>query len=320
VRIWRRKRIGLALGGGGARGMAHIGVLKVLESESIPIDLIVGTSIGALVGGAYASGLGPYQLEKKTEEFLKSSTFQESALRAIREIQASRKLGLAQKIQAFFKNRLFLAQAMFKAGILQGEDFEAMIEFFLPDINIEETRLPFRAVASDLVTGEAVVISGGSLRRAVMASCAVPGAVPPMADGGMLLTDGGVTHLVPTVEARQEGAEFVVAVSVIGDLYSKEEISSAMDIYVRATNITSFHLEKCLLEEADVVIRPDVGNLHWTDFTAAKHLASEGEKATTEKVHLIRKALPLSGRWRSFRPLRHKPAGRGINGEIKTQA
>jgi len=125
--------------------------------------------------------------------------------------------------------------------------------------------------------------------------------------------------MVPTVEARQEGAEFVVAVSVIGDLYSEEKISSAMDIYVRATNITSFHLEKCLLEEADVVIRPNVGNLHWTDFTAAKHLASEGEKATMEKVDLIRKALSLSGRWRSCRSFRKKPASPGTDGEVKTQ-
>lgn len=90
--IWKRKHLGLALGGGGARGIAHIGVLRVFEEESIPIDILVGTSIGALVGGAYASGLGTFELEKKTEEFLDSPTFQDSALKSINEIQTGQNL------------------------------------------------------------------------------------------------------------------------------------------------------------------------------------------------------------------------------------
>jgi NTE family protein len=260
--------------------------------------MIVGTSIGALVGGADASGLGPYTLKKRVEEFLESATYRESALRTIREIQASKKLTLAQKIQAFFKDQFFLAQAMFRAGMLHNEDFQAMIDFFLPDIQIEETRVDFRAVATDLVSGEAVVFSRGSLRKAVMASCAVPGAVAPLLDNEMVLTDGGVAHMVPTMEARQEGADYVVAVSVIGDLHSEETFSSAMDVYVRAANITSFHLEKSLLEKADVVIRPKVGDLHWTDFGAAKDLVEAGAIATLDKINILRREVPLLKRWK----------------------
>jgi NTE family protein len=296
--IWKAKTLGLALGAGGARGLAHIGVLKVFEDESIPIDILVGSSIGALVGGAFASGLGTYEMERRVEEFLASPIYQDSALKSVRAIEdADNKLSLTQKIQAFFKNRLLLAQAMFKPGMLEGEDFQAMIDFFLPDIEVQNTLIPFRAVATDLISGEPIIISQGSLRKAVMASCAYPGAVPPRLNNGMLLCDGGIVYLVPTQVARAGGAKFVVAVSVNRGIASVEKLSSAVDVYVRATNIGLFHVEQRLLKEADVVISPHVGNLHWTDFGRAADLILEGERAAREKLRDIRKGLPFIKRW-----------------------
>ena len=106
--IWKRKNIGLALGAGGARGLAHIGVLRVFEDESIPVDIIVGSSIGALVGGAFASGLKTYELEKRIGEFLESSIYQDSALKSIRDFEADKKLSFAQKIQAFLRTAYYL--------------------------------------------------------------------------------------------------------------------------------------------------------------------------------------------------------------------
>jgi len=294
--FWRRKKIGLALGGGGARGMAHIGVLRVFEKQEIPIDLIVGTSIGALVGACYACGFDSFDLERRVDEFLNTPDFQNSAFKKIREIQKSKKLSFTQKVQAFFKNQFILTYAMFRAGILQYEDFQAMVDFFVPDIRIEECKLPFRAVAADIATGEAVVLAKGSLRKAVMASCAVPAAVPPVELDGNLLCDGGIVHLVPTTVARDEGAEFVVAVSVNPNIVSSDEFCSAMDIYVRSTEIMCYHLEKCRLEKADVVIHPEVGDLHWTDFTLARDLIEFGVAATEQKIGDIRRALPLARR------------------------
>ncbi len=295
--LWKRKSVGLALGGGGARGLAHIGIIRVFEQEAIPIDIVVGTSIGALVGAAYASGMSPDEMEKKTDEFLNSSIFQGSVLSSIKEAEAADRLTVTRKIQGFFKDRLYLLKAMFKLGILQSEDFQAMIDYFIPDILVEDTRIPFRAVVTDLVSGEPIVISKGPLRKAVMASCAVPGAVPPIEKDSMLLSDGGIINLVPTTVAREEGAEFVVAVSVNKEIYSDEKLGSAMDIYVRATEILSFHLERSMLEEADVVIHPRVGGLHWTDFLLARELIEAGEKAAREKLDLIRKGLHLPGAW-----------------------
>ncbi len=294
--FWRRKKIGVALGGGGARGMAHIGVLRVLEREEIPIDIITGTSIGALVGACYASGLDSFDLERRVDEFLNTPDFQDSAFKKIREIQKSKKLSFTQKVQAFFKNQFILTYAMFRAGILQYEDFQAMVDFFVPDIKIEQCKVPFRAVAAELASGEAVVLSQGSLRKAVMASCAVPAAVPPVEMDGRLLCDGGIVHLVPTTVARDEGAEFVVAVSVNPNISSSEEFWSAMDIYVRSTEIMCYHLEKCRLEKADVVIHPRVGDLHWTDFTQARDLVEFGVIATEQKIGEIRKGLSITKR------------------------
>ncbi len=284
------KRIGLALGGGGARGLSHIGVLRVFETESIPIHVLVGSSIGALIGAAYAVGYGALEIERQFAAFLQSELFLESALRSIKEVQASRKMSLSHRFQAFFKNRYLLAQAIFRPGLLQSDDFQAMIDYFLPDVDIQDTRIPYRAVATDLVSGESVVISRGPIRQAVMASCAVPGAVPPLAHEGMLLSDGGIIHMVPTDIARQEGAQFVVGVGVTHDLLSTYEMNSAVDIYVRSANIMSYHMEQKMLKAADVVIRPRSGSLHWTDFDLAGELIREGERAAREKLPEIRGA------------------------------
>ena len=185
--VLEKKRIGLALGGGGARGLAHIGVLRVLEREGISLDLIVGTSIGALVGGAYASGISAEELGKKVDTYLNSSEFQSSAMKAFESIYAKGEAGLTKKIQTTLRNCFYLIQAMLKPGLLSNEESQATINYFIPDIQMEETWIPFRAVATDLVKGEEIIFYKGPLRQAVAASCAVPGAVAPRKEGGRLL-------------------------------------------------------------------------------------------------------------------------------------
>jgi NTE family protein len=289
--FWRRKRIGLALGGGGARGLAHIGVLRVLEKEEIPIHLITGTSIGALVGGAYASGINPDELQKKAEEYVSSAEFRSSAIKSFEAAHAKGEVGLTQKIQAYLRNRFYLIQALFKPGILSNEDFRATIDYFIPDIRIEEARIPFRAVATDLVSGEEITFSEGSLRQAVMASCAVPGALAPLKDGEKLLSDGGIICGVPSSVARQEGADIVIAVVVDRGIGS-EELRNVVDVYLRVNEIMGERLKQCELAEADVVIRPEVGDLHWSSFSEAMSLIDEGEKAAREKLDDIRRLMP----------------------------
>jgi len=307
IMFWKKKRIGLALGGGGARGLAHIGVLRVLEREGIPIDLIVGTSIGALVGGAYACGISPDELQKKVEMYLNSAEFRSSAMKAFEKAHAKEELGLTQKIQTYLRNWFYLIQAMFKPGILSNEDFQTTIDYFIPDIQIEETQIPFRAVATDLVSGGQVTFSRGPLRQAVMASCAVPGAIAPLKEGEKLLSDGGITCLVPSSVARKEGADIVISVAV-DRCVSPEELRNVVDVYYRVSEIMGEKLRQYELAKADVVILPEVGDSHWSNFSQAIHLIDEGERAAREKLDDIRHVMPGIRNWFRFkkRPKTHK--------------
>lgn len=295
--FWKRKRIGLALGGGGARGLAHIGVLKVLERDAVPIHLIVGTSAGAIVGAAYASGMGPHELEKKVEEYLTSPEFQSSAIRGFEKAHERGELGFRRKIQSYLKNRYYVVQAMFKPGILSNEEFQKTIDYFIPDIHIEETPTPFRAVATDLVSGDQIIFSEGSLRQAVRASCAVPGAVEPFKEGERLLSDGGIISLIPSSVAREEGADVVIAVAVDRGISTVGELRTVVDIYHRVSEIMGEKLKNYELADADVVILPAVGDLHWSNFSQAMNLIDEGEKAARDKLENIRNVMPGFKKW-----------------------
>jgi len=285
---WPRKRIGLALGGGGARGLSHIGVLKVFEQQNIPIDIIAGTSIGAMVGGAFACGISSDQLERHVQEYVNSAGFQSSTVKAMADVYSREQERLTNKIQNFLKNQFYIIQMLFKPGILSTSDFQFMIDYFIPDIQIQDTLIPFRAVATDLINGEQIVFSQGSLRRAVLASCAVPGVIEPIREGNRLLSDGGIVSLIPVRVARDEGADLVIAVAVDRDIQTDDELKTVKDIYYRACEITSAKLEKYELMDADIVIRPDVKNLHWASFSKAVDLVREGEKAAQEMLSNIK--------------------------------
>jgi len=298
--FWKGKRIGLALGGGGARGLAHIGVLRVFDKASIPIDLIVGTSAGALVGGAYASGISPDELEKKADEYLNSPEFQSSAIRGFEKAQACADMGFKRKIQNYLKNRYLVVQAMFKPGILSNEEFQETIDHFIPDIQIEDMPIPFRAVATDLVSGEQIIFSKGPLRQAVGASCAVPGAIAPLKEGEWLLSDGGIISLIPSSIAREEGADVVIAVAVDRGINPQGDLRTVVDIYHRVSEIMGEKLKEYELAAANVVILPEVGDLHWSNFSQAMNLIKEGERAAQKSLDDVRNVVPRFRSW--FRP------------------
>ena len=297
IKTLKKKRLGLALGGGGARGLAQIGVLKVLEQEGIPVHLIAGTSIGALIGAAYACGISTEELMERADRYLKSEEFKASVIESIAKARNVEELGLADRIQSFLRNRFFLIQAMFRNGIVSEKDFQIMISHFVPDIEIQQTRILFRAVSTNLFTGEMVVLSKGSLRKAVMGSCAVPGPVEPIRYGNWLLVDGGITCPVPSAVVKKEGCSLVVAVVVDRKLSSESDFRNVREVHYRASEIQSHELEYQNLKDADIVIRPEVGNLHWSDFSHARSLVEEGEKAVRENLKKIKKAMSLRRRW-----------------------
>lgn len=297
---WTGKKVGLALGGGGVRGLAHIGVIQVLEKEGIEIDLIVGTSAGALIGGAYAAGMTTREITAKVDAYLKSAEFEESAIKSMGLSFSTGPKSFVQRAQIFARNQYYLVKALFSPSILPAEDFQSLINYLLPDIDIRSTRIPFHAVTTDLITGKQVVLSEGSLRQAVLASSSVPGAVEPTRLGKWLLADGGVTSLVPVHAARSAGADIVIAVMVDRDLPMETEIGTAKDVIYRAGEITANALEAAEIQNADVVIRPAVGDLHWADFSRSQHLIKIGEDATRASLEKISSSLPLSRRVARF--------------------
>lgn len=307
---WTGKKVGLALGGGGVRGFSHIGVLNVLEQESIGIDLIAGTSAGALIGGAYASGQSPREIRAKVDAYLRSPEFDASAMKSIGLSVAPERQSRLGKMKTFFANRYYMLRAILRPSLLPIEDFQSLIHYFIPDIDIRDTRIPFLAVTTDLVSGEPIVFSEGSLRQAVLASCAVPGAVEPVRQGQWLLADGGITSLVPVLAARKAGADVVIAVVVARVLPSLAGEETAQEIFYRAGEITANKLEAAELDGADVVIRPDVGDLHWMDFSRSGDLIRKGEEAAREALDRIQASLPLYrriSRWaRRFFPSEKK--------------
>ena len=196
---------------------------------------------------------------------------------------------LSRRIQSYFMTKIRLAQALYRPSILQIDEMQEFVNFFIPDIQIEETIIPFRAVATDLRSGECVVLKEGSLRRSILASSAVPGALPPVEINGRQLSDGGIICTVPVQYLFEEGVQEVIAIAVDRDIALCSELQTAVDIYVRAGEIQGFHLEKYSLENADIVIRPQIGAIHWTDFSRSKELISLGEAAAMKNLSEIQR-------------------------------
>jgi len=308
---WTGKKVGLALGGGGVRGLAHIGVLNVLEQEGIAIDLIVGTSAGALIGGAYAAGLSTRDITARVDAYLKSTEFEESAIKSIGLSFSPGPKSFLQRAQIFVRNQYYLIRALSSPAILPAEDFRSLINYLLPDIDIRDTRIPFRAVSTDLISGKQIVLAEGPLRQAVLASSSVPGAFEPVRLDQWLLADGGVTSLVPVHAARDAGADIVIAVMVDRDLPANTGIETAKDVLYRAGEITANMLEAAELQNADVIIRPALGDLHWTDFSRSKDMVAIGEEAARRVLEEINASLPLSRRFTRFTRRVFKKGGNG---------
>ena len=291
-------KVGLALGGGAARGLAHIGVLKVLEEKRIPIDLIVGTSVGALVGGVYATTRSASATEKRFRDFIFSKEFKRAKFDFLKESKEAHPR-LFSNVIALLKRGIFYSLAIAKTSWVSAEQFEHNINALLDDVRIEETTIPFAAIAADISRGEEVVLQSGSLRRAVSASSAVPGLLPPVPINGRLLIDGGWINKVPVIPALSMGADMVIAVDVSKEIEDTADFKSGLNIMVRANAIRTEALKEMQCRLADVVIEPDVGRIHWADFSAMEECVARGEEATWQRVVEIHRQV-RTARWSSL--------------------
>jgi NTE family protein len=257
--VKKEPKIALVLGGGSARGFAHVGVIRALEQEKIPLNLIVGTSVGSLIGAIYAASPDSFQLEWTAFKIEKNDILDFSIIYS-------------------------------KLGPVQGARLESFVEQTAKVRLIEQTKIPFFPVATDLTTGESIILERGSLAKAVRASSAIPGIFVPVNFDNRMLVDGGVTNTLACDVARSKGADIVIGVNLQKDVRS-QEMGTVVDIIGQSVNIVMHEATKSKLKYCDVVIEPDTKGVSLFDFSQKKALMEEGIKATTAAMPGIRKLL-----------------------------
>jgi NTE family protein len=292
--------VALVLGGGGARGLAHLGVLKALEAAHVPIDLIVGCSAGAMVGTVYAFSENLAEAEERFVTFTSSPQFNKNPFR---DLQAMTPMevngdGFLKRMKRVYKMGMFFATNLLKESYIDTRQFKKDVNSIVPDEQIENARIKLAIIATDLKNGEKVVMTRGSARSAVQASSAIAGVFPPVLIDGRELVDGGFVSKVPVETAVRLGADVVIAVDVSFDVQDSQDFSRrGTAISSRASAIMAETLKNAELKLADVVIHPDMATVHWADFANVKDIIPHGEKAAREVMDDIRKAMHR-GVWR----------------------
>jgi NTE family protein len=284
-------KIGVALGGGGARGLAHLGILCALEREKISLDLLAGTSMGALVGGMFALTPRCDIVIERFRRYLESKEFQKANPDFLREPDQETKptfKGIFYRFATFIKKGVFYSQSLTRKAPISEEDFIQNISFLLDPVDMAKTQVPLAVVALDLKTGEEVVLREGSLQEAVRASCAIPGILPPVMLGERYLVDGGWINRVPVGPLRKMGAHFAIAVDVAEGINESLDLETGLDIVLRTNEITQHSLSQLQLKEADLIIRPNLSGIRWSDFYRLEDCLKAGEDAAREKADEIR--------------------------------
>jgi len=285
-------KVGLALGGGGAKGIAHIGVLKVFEKEGIEIDTISGTSFGSIIGAMYAQSPDIDRLRKRVLRFLKSDQFRRTKIFFIkRHYEEKKNKGFITSLKTYLQKGIFWGISLQGTSFISEQTFLGQIALLLDDKAIEDTEISFVALASDLSNGGEKAITKGPIRQAVAASCAIPGVFPPIEIGGCQLIDGGWVNQVPVMPLKRLGADFTIAVSIAEDCDSTQSFASGLDVVLRANEITRCILSASQMEEADFVIRPELGDIHWSDFWRYHKAIELGEAAAQAAVKPLKKML-----------------------------
>jgi NTE family protein len=274
-------KIGLALSGGGARGLAQIGVLSELEKAGVNVDIVAGTSMGGIVGGLYAIGMTPEQIEKAALDIDWTSFFSDKPKRSSQLI-TRRAESEGELLTVRFKGWEPRIPTALSSGqkLLNILNSLTQIPDYFSKGNFSNLDRQLAIVSTDIVSGKKVVFTSGSLVTAMRATTGVPLAFTPFEEDGLLLVDGGLLDPVPTDEARDLGADFVLAVNTTSTLLPKDDIKDAVDVANQSTTILSAPTLKSLLKQADLVITPELSGIKATDFGKIREIIALGRAAT----------------------------------------
>ncbi len=283
-------KIGIALGGGGARGLAHVGVLKALEEEGIPIHYITGSSIGAIVGAMYAQHPNADFLIDRFKQSLDEEFYDQLSLTYLKTDDERNGSFLHQATQNI-KRRIVINLAQSREALLTNVRLRNVLSKFIDEGKIEYTTIPLGIVSTNLHTGDNIVFKTGDIITAVAASSSIPGYMSPLRWNGNLLADGAVSCPVPVQFLPEMGAELTIGVEICTRKFHPLEAINVIEIIARAEMIESRTLSQMMVKTADVAICPDTKDVYWSDFSRKDELIEAGIKSAREKLPEIKKAI-----------------------------
>lgn len=288
-----QRRAVVALGGGGARGIAHLGVMQSVGESGVQTERIVGVSMGSLVGAMCAVNPDILRVQAKAIELLHSPIFQlkqEILFGAAPPEDAESSGGVFSwygRLRKYLNAHRKLTRAVTSKSLISDDPLKDSIDYLLPDVDMRDLPIPLSIVAVDLLSGQRVVLEHGSLRAAVRASASIPGIFPPVRWGEMLLSDIGVIESIPTLVASAYASDLTIAVDVGQDNTRIKECNTALEVMMRVDDICERLMRRHLNDAADLVIRPDVGNVAWFDFSDPERLIAEGRAAGHRAIDAV---------------------------------
>lgn len=279
---------GLALGGGGARGAAHIGVLQVLHEADIEIDLIAGTSAGAIIGAMYAASKDPFWVEDHFRKFMESDAF--DGLRSRRMLDDRNPDSVLDQIAKKVKDHYVLMMGLNRKSILKKGPLNDVISYLIPVKTFEELKMPMKVIATDLQSCEDVIHESGNLIEALVQSSSIPGFVQPSGNENEMIVDGGVSMPIP-VPVLKGQCEMIVAVDISRYYLGSIKDHNMIEIMRRADMVTSLRLKSELAQKADFVIKPETLGLHWSDFHQFDKLLENGRTAAKQSIEPLKRMI-----------------------------
>ncbi len=285
--------LGLALGGGGARGAAHIGVLQVLHDHGLKISALSGSSAGAVIGAMYAASGDPYWIEKRFYEFMDTAVFK--ALGTDRMLDDHNPDSVFSQFAKSIRDNVVIMVARNRAAIIKREKLKRCIEFLVPVKDFNDLQIPLKAVTADLNSGDTIIYESGDLIEAVTRSSSIPGFVPPFEEDDRLLVDGGISAPTPVTQLL-DCTDFVIASDISKRVTKPLGRQDIIEISMRAEQVTTLYYNTELLKKADFVIRPQVMGLHWSRFDQFERLVQAGRVVAEAELEHLEQSIRSKGR------------------------
>lgn len=288
----KKSSLGVAFGGGGARGAAHIGVLQEMTLTGIEIDMVAGVSAGSVIAAMYAFSKDPFWIEERFRKLWSKDSYRKSYKVFFTD---KNQISFIDSIKKLFVDHFLAVLSLHKNSIINKNQLEEAIKTLVPINNFHELKIPLKIVATNLENGEDVIYEDGDLIEALVQSCSIPGIFSPTIIGDKIISDGGVGMPVP-ISILKEECDFTIAIDIGQYKLNSLDYTNAKSISKRANIITSNRLKSLLSLEADFVIKPDTLGKEWSDFDACEDLFNQGKISTKNIIHELKKRIDFKNK------------------------